>query len=53
LQKIRDGKLEVFSGPLKDNHGRERLAVGKVLSNLNLASTNWTVDGVECAVSSK
>jgi basic membrane protein A and related proteins len=47
LQKMKDGKLQVFHGPLKDATGRERIPAGQVADSKTLASMNWVVPGVE------
>jgi basic membrane protein A len=47
LEKIRSGKLEVYSGPLKDNQGKTRLAAGKIADGDFLEQMNWVVPGVE------
>jgi basic membrane protein A len=44
---IVDGKLIPFSGPLKDNSGKERLAAGVALPMGELMSINWYVEGVD------
>ena len=40
------GKLAVFTGPLKDNTGKEVLPAGKTGGADLLNTTNWLVDGV-------
>lgn len=44
-QAIIDGKA-VFTGPLKDAKGTERIAAGVALSDADLWKMNWFVDGV-------
>lgn len=53
LKDISEGRLIVFRGPLTDNRGVQRLGAGSVLSNSDLASTDWTVEGVECSFGKK
>lgn len=45
-QEIIDGKLHVYSGPLKDRDGKERVAAGKVLDDAGLWKMDWYVPGV-------
>jgi basic membrane protein A len=47
LQKLKDGKLQIFHGPLKDAAGKERIPAGQVADAKTLASMNWVVPGVE------
>ena len=44
---IIDGALSPFSGPLKDNAGVVKLAAGSTLTNEQLMSINWFVDGID------
>lgn len=44
-QALIDGK-KLFSGPLKDRDGHERVAAGQVLSDQDLWKMDWFVDGV-------
>ena len=43
---IAAGRLHPFSGPIKDNTGTERLAAGQTLSDPQILSINWLVEGV-------
>jgi len=43
---IISGKLAVFTGPLKDNTGKEVMPAGKTGGADLLNTTNWLVDGV-------
>ena len=36
----------MFTGPLKDNTGKERLAAGKVMSDAELSKMDYYVEGV-------
>jgi basic membrane protein A len=47
---IRTGALDVFAGPLRDNTGQMRVAAGGTLSDAQLLSLNWLVDGVVGAI---
>jgi basic membrane protein A and related proteins len=49
-QAIASGKLNPFAGPLKDNGGTIKVAAGTVLSDQQLMSIDWYVEGVEGAV---
>jgi simple sugar transport system substrate-binding protein len=49
-QAIASGKLNPFAGPLKDNGGTMQVAAGTVLSDQQLMSIDWYVEGVEGAV---
>jgi basic membrane protein A len=44
---LKDGKLHPFTGPLKDQSGKEFLASGKVYSDAELKKMNFFVEGVE------
>jgi simple sugar transport system substrate-binding protein len=47
---IVDGTLVPFSGPLKDNAGKERLAAGTSMPLGDLMAINWYVEGVEGSI---
>jgi simple sugar transport system substrate-binding protein len=44
---IASGKLHPFTGPMKDNEGKERLAAGKVIGDDALSKMDYYVDGVQ------
>jgi simple sugar transport system substrate-binding protein len=44
---IREGKFHPFSGPFKDNEGKERLASGKTLDDVTLNKMDYYVEGVQ------
>ena len=44
---IVDGKLVLFSGPLKDNTGAVKLAAGSTLTHEQLMAINWYVEGID------
>jgi len=46
-QKIIDGRLAIFSGPIKNHKGRVRVKAGRELSDDDLQRMNWYVQGVE------
>jgi basic membrane protein A and related proteins len=41
------GKLHPFSGPIKDNGGKEQLPAGKTMDDASLAKMNFYVEGVQ------
>ena len=41
------GKMHPFTGPIKDNEGKERLAAGKVMSDEVLSKMDYYVQGVQ------
>lgn len=45
-KEIIDGKLVVFSGPIKNNQGEEVLKEGESLTDEQLLSMDWFVEGV-------
>ncbi len=45
-QQIVDGSLFVFTGPLKDNTGAERVAEGVQMTDAEMLSMDWLVEGV-------
>ena len=44
---IASGKLHPFSGPMKDNEGKERLAAGKAITDDALSKMDYYVEGVQ------
>lgn len=44
--EIKNGQLVIFSGPIKDQKGAARIAVGQVPSDKELLGMNWFVEGV-------
>ena len=44
---IRDGKITVFKGPLKDQAGKERVAAGAMMDDGAMAGMDWLIDGVD------
>ena len=40
------GKLSPFTGPMKDNTGKERLAAGKTITDADLSKMDYYVEGV-------
>jgi len=49
-QALAAGKLDPFSGPIKDNAGKVRVAAGAVLPFSDVMSINWYVDGIEGSI---
>ena len=47
---LKAGKLHPFTGPLKDNTGKELVAAGKTLSDAELRKMNVYVEGVEGSI---
>jgi basic membrane lipoprotein Med (substrate-binding protein (PBP1-ABC) superfamily) len=47
FQKIKDGKLDIFTGPIKDNRGNLKISPGKTADNHCIEHMNWVVPGVE------
>ncbi len=47
---LKSGKLHPFTGPLKDQSGKEFLAAGKVYTDAELKKMNFYVQGVEGTV---
>lgn len=45
--KIVDGAWDVFSGPIKDQKGEIRVAEGTRMTDAEMLSFNWFVEGVE------
>lgn len=46
-QKIKQGKINVFAGPIKDSNGKIRIPGGKIADNHTIEQMNWVVPGVE------
>ena len=44
---IKSGKLAVFTGPIKGSDGSIKVAAGKSLTDKEIDSINWYVEGVE------
>ena len=44
--EIAAGKLSPFTGPMKDNTGKERLAAGKTITDADLSKMDYYVEGV-------
>ena len=47
---IKAGKLHPFTGPLKDQSGKEFLAAGKSYTDADLKKMNFYVEGVEGSI---
>ena len=46
-QEIESGKLVLFTGPIKDNTGKERVAAGQTMTDDKLLSFDWLVEGID------
>ncbi len=46
-EKILNGEFNIFTGPLKDQDGNIAVEDGKVLTDTEMLSMNWFVEGVE------
>ena len=45
--EIAAGKLNPFTGPMKDNQGKQRLAAGQTITDDALSKMDYYVEGVE------
>jgi len=52
-QEILGGTWDVFTGPIKDNTGKERVAAGEKMSDQDMLSLDWFVEGVEGTIPNK
>ena len=43
----KDGSYDVFTGPISDQTGKERVAKGEKLTLKDLATIDWFVKGVQ------
>lgn len=50
-KKITDGSWDVFWGPIKDQSGAVKIAAGQKMSDGDMLSVNWFVEGVEGTIS--
>ena len=50
-KKIVDGSWDVFWGPVKDQTGAVKIAAGQKMSDADMLSFNWFVEGVEGTIS--
>jgi basic membrane protein A len=46
-EKIINGTWDVFWGPIKDQNGNEKVAEGQKMSDQDILSFSWFVEGVE------
>ena len=44
---IKAGKFHPFTGPVKDNEGKERIAAGKTIDDATLNRMDYYVEGVQ------
>jgi basic membrane protein A len=45
-EKIKSGTKQVFTGPIRNQAGQEKIAAGKSASDETLLGMNWFVQGV-------
>ena len=45
-QKIKEGKIDIFAGPIKDCNGKLRIPAGKTADDHCIEQMNWVVPGV-------
>lgn len=50
-EAIKAGKFHPFTGPIKDQAGKERVAAGAVIGDPEQLSMNWFVEGVQGTIS--
>lgn len=48
--KIKSGEFEPFTGPLKDNTGKEVVAAGHKMTDKELSGMNWYVEGIDAKI---
>ncbi|WED24898.1 BMP family ABC transporter substrate-binding protein [Vibrio sp. JC009] len=48
--KIKSGEFHPFTGPLKDNSGKDKVPAGQVMSDKELVGMNWYVEGIEATI---
>lgn len=46
-QKILSGQWDVFTGPIKDQQGKERVPAGQKMSDADMLKFDWFVEGVD------
>lgn len=46
-QELIEGKFDVFNGPVKDQTGKERIPAGQTMSDADMLSLDWFVEGVD------
>lgn len=49
-QKIVSGQWDVFTGPIKDQKGVEKVAAGQKMSDKDIWEINWFVEGVDGSI---
>lgn len=52
-QEIISGKWDVFTGPIKDQNGVERVKAGEKMTDQQMLSFDWFVQGVEGTIPAK
>jgi simple sugar transport system substrate-binding protein len=48
--KIKSGEFHPFTGPLKDNTGKEVVPAGYTMTDSELAGVNWYVEGIDAKI---
>lgn len=48
--KIKSGEFKPFTGPMKDNTGKEVIPAGHSLTYAELAGINWYVEGIDAKI---
>lgn len=48
--KIISGEIVPFTGPMKDNQGKEVIPAGHSLTDKELAAVNWYVEGIDAKI---
>ena len=49
-QQIMDGKIVMFAGPIKDQTGAVKVPAGQTMTDAQLSSFNWFVQGVDGSI---
>ncbi|MFZ5644491.1 MAG: BMP family ABC transporter substrate-binding protein [Bacillota bacterium] len=52
-QKILSGQWDVFTGPIKDQSGAEKVPAGQKMTDKDMLSFDWFVEGVEGSIPKK
>jgi basic membrane protein A len=53
FNKVADGKISIFKGPISDRDGTLRIPAGKVPEKSELEKMNWVVPGIEGSIPKK
>ncbi len=52
-EKVQDGKVIIFKGPIKDTDGKVRIVAGKIPDENYLLQMDWAIAGVEGSIPKK